>query len=62
MDQMSIMAEIERADVVVTLTAAEQGVVNASVFASEHPNPKALAKLLRDYADVIENQEHNHDS
>ncbi|WLV27508.1 hypothetical protein [Pseudomonas phage Hadban] len=62
MGQLAIMAEIERADVVVTLTAAEQGVVNASVFASEHPNPKALAKLLRDYADVIENQEHNHDS
>lgn len=62
MDQMSIMAEIERADVVVTFTVAGDGVVNASVFASEHPNPKALAKVLRDYADVIESQEHNHDS
>lgn len=62
MDQLAIMAEIERADVVIALTAAEQGVVNASVFASVHPNPKALAKCLRDYADVIENQDHNHDA
>lgn len=57
MDQMAIQAVIDSADVVITFTVGSSGTVNANTFASETPSGKALATLLREYAEVVESRE-----
>lgn len=55
MDQLSIMANIERADVVITIESMGDGNVMTSTYTSSSAvTHTALARFLREYADSLE--------
>lgn len=61
MDQMSMMAEIERAEIVVTFKYLGQGEVEGSTYAPPGFKKRDVAKILRHYADIVEAQENEDD-
>lgn len=61
MDQLAMMAEIERAEIVVTFKDLGQGEVEGITYTEiEGITTADLAKCLRQYADLLEAQGDEH--